>query len=263
MKQNCRLMTLLSMMLISGTLLAQSDAVLLKYKFHQGETLQYKSENHDSTSMDMGGQSNTMSMTRHSIHSLQINQTPPDNAYKITVKTDTTWSDMDMGNMQRRGNRNRGREAMEVEMDSHGKSTGREDLISPFILPLPDHPVNVNDIWHFELTKKLTGRAKGEQTVKGQCQIYQITEENGQQTAVIIVNTESHTNTAFKGNFNGRDFSMTNVTAAVSQKIVFFDVDKGRVKEVVGEGSSESTSEGTQSGTRSSVSKSTIRLITD
>ena len=260
MKKSLCLMAVLSFMFTGISLWAQDESVVLKYQFRQGETLRYKLENHDSTSMNMGGQANTMTMTRHSIQSLQVRQTPPDQYYKINVKTDTSWSDMNMG---RQRARRRGPSVTPIEMNEWGKSKSKNDIILPFILPLPEHAVKVNDIWTFDLTKKLKGRAKGEQQVKGQCQIYQIKEENGIQVAVIIVNTESHSNSTFKGNFNGRDVSVTTATSALAQQLVYFDVNHGRVIEVIGEGSAESTSEGTQSGSRNSQSKSIIRLITE
>lgn len=259
---------MLCLIFVSGAW-AQSAPVTLKYKFTVGETLRYKTESHDSLVSNMGGAMNTMKMTRHSINSLQVQKTPPDGAYKIQVKMDTTWMDesadrpeMSMGGgRDRRPGGNMSRESQDIflEMDEWGGSTGRDAVVSPFIIPLPKAPVKVNDTWNFELTQPMRGRATGETQIKGQCLLYEVTPEN---VALIIVNTETQSNSQFKGNFNGQEFSMTNNSTGVGTLLVYFDITQGRITEVVNESTTETASEGTRSGNNTRSSKTTIRLMT-
>ena len=251
--------------------LAQTDAISLKYQFTQGETIRYKTESHDSLVSDMGGQAMTMKYIRHSQHTLQVQKTPAQGAYQILVKLDTLWTDqigegpgIPMGGGRERGRGGRNRESRDeiLEMDEWGGTLGRNVVASPFILPLPQKPVQVNDTWTFDLVQPLRGRATGENKIKGQCLLYQITQENNRTMAVIIVNTESQSHSEFKGNFNGQDFSMTNQSSGVGTRLVYFDVDKGRITEIIDESSSETASEGSRSGNSTRSSKATIRLLT-
>ncbi|MCK5148455.1 hypothetical protein KAR48_16985 [bacterium] len=238
----------------------QDSSVTLRYLFKQGEAIQYKTESHDSMRIDMGGHFNTMKFTRHAIHTLIAIQTPPDNPYKIKVIQDTSWTDSDLGGgstNNRRGNMRIRNEDEILTMTALGKASGRGAVVSPFILPLPEQPISINDIWEFNIEKKLQGRMKGSSTIKGICQVYDLTAT----TAVILVTLDIETNSKFSGNFNGRAISMTTHALSKGTQAVYFNYIKGRIEEIVSEITEESTSEGMRSGNRINVSKTTIRLI--
>ena len=225
------------------------EKVKLEYKYRHGEILQYRIERFDSTSFNMGGIQQTREINSGSITSLIIDITPPADSYHIKINQDTSWTDMEMagdenqarqrrpGGGQRGGAFNMGgipgsgrqQRDMNIEMNKFGKSTTQEPVTSPFILELPENPVGVNDTWSYSYSRNLTGRAPGKMDVSIQCMIYDI--QNN--TAIILANKTSKTDIQFSGEFGDRSFSMNTHRRGDSTSLIYFDIEKGRIKEIM------------------------------
>ena len=243
----------------------------LRYKFDKGEKLQYQTERHDSTETDQGGQPSVQQIAVWSLQTLSVEDTD-DNAFKITLKTDTTWSDQDdasaEGSGPGRGRRFRGMRGpreRSYEISPIGRAVSGEDPLSPVLIILPENEISMNENWNFEVTTEQTGRRQGRTTVMGQCVLYDVQEENGRRLAVIIVSIESQSQGQFQFQPPGREpVSGTFASTSVGTNLVYFDIDRGRIVEVVSEETRESNTESTMfTGRTLSKSNSTVMLVSE
>ena len=129
---------------------------------------------------------------------------------------------------------------------------------------LRTRPVGVNDTWEFEKNIERKSRMKGKTHIKGQCLLYDIQKEAGQTLALIIVNTESTGEGEFKFKRQDTEISGSTQTKGVATSLVYFDIDRGRITEIVTEETRYSVTESTMfSSTVSTKTKSTIKLISE
>jgi hypothetical protein len=247
------------------------ESVLLRYKFNEDQVLRYRTETHDTTESDARGQQMTNQTTVWSIQSISVTERSPDDRFSITLKTDSIWSDMDepasgQGRTGggRRGSARRGMGPRErtYEIRSDGNAESADKPTTAFLIPLPEDPISVNETWDYEINLEQRGRREGKTTIKGECLLYDLQKDNGSTIALIIVNSE---NTA-EGRFNMQgpqgDVSGTFASSGSGTSLIYFDVDKGAVIEVISESVRESMTESTMfSATSSSKSNSTIRLM--
>ena len=260
-----------------------TEKYALQYSFKKGDNLQYKTERHDSSSFSFGGQSQTRKSTTWTLNTLSVLETPTESEYKISIKQDSTWYDEETAAMMesmrssgsgnvtvRRGSGGGGGGMVmrmggggtgdkPIEMTKTGKSATKDPVVSPFILPLPDKPISVNETWDFNLTVKMKGRAKGETNIKGQCLLYEVRKNKNKNVAVIIVNLERLSNTSMKGEQNGTAFSVTTQSSTTGFNLVFFNIDKGVIEEINSEETTERAFE--MSGTSNVSSQSTKQTI--
>jgi hypothetical protein len=243
----------------------------LRYKFDKGEKLQYKTERHDSTETEQGGQPSVQQITVWAVQTLSVDDAN-DQAFKITLKTDTTWSDQDdaaaEGSGPGRGRRFRGMRGpreRSYEISPIGRAVSGEDPLSPVLIILPENEIGINENWNFEVTTEQMGRRQGRTTVMGQCLLYDVQEENGRRLAVIIVSIESQSEGQFQFQPQGREpVSGTFASNSTGTNLVYFDIDRGRIVEVVSEETRESNTESTMSSRRTlSKSNSTVTLVSE
>ena len=255
---------------ISTSLLAQSGEKLkLQYKFDAGEKLRYQTESLDSTASGSGDQVMNLNMTRWSIHTLSVLEKAAADNYKISIEMDTVWTDQDAqqtgGRVVRFGTGPEGSRPIEHEIASNGKSQTQDPVVSPFLLPLPDESVGINDTWDFQMTTEQRGRMQGNTTINGQCLLYDLYKENGSTIATIIVNTESEGENSFK--FQRPDsepITGTGQSKGSRTSLVYFDVSQGRIIEIVTEEKRDTIMESSMFSTNTSIfSKSTLKLISE
>lgn len=269
---------LFALLLPIMTTAQEGEKINLKYKFQKGDILQYQSESHDSTTRGSANQSETMDMTRWTLQTLSVLDALPEASYSISIKTDSVWTDQapsqgestSMGGRSMRfrtggpggmGGRSRERE---YSITSVGKSTSKDPVIFPFLLPLPDEAVAINDTWDYELTSEQRGRMQGTNNVKGQCLLYDIQKEGDKTIALIIVNTQSKGEGSFNFERDGMEISGSSQSSGAGTSLVYFDVDRGRILEIVAENTRESATESSMfSSNVSSKSKSTIKLVSE
>ena len=260
----------------SGT---AQEKVLLRYKFGAGESLQYKSESHDSTTSGSGDNAMTMQMTRWSLQTLSVLDVRSDESYKISVKTDSTWDDQESEETSsstgggrrmviRRGPGGPGRRRgpQEFEITPNGESTTKNPVVSPLLLPLPEKTVGVNDTWEFDKTVKGTGRMQGTTTIQGACLLYGIEKDGGHTIAVIIVNTGSEGTGEFKFRRPDQDMEISGSSQSIgaTTSLVYFNIDRGRIVEILTEESRDTATESSMfSSTMTMKTKSTVELISE
>lgn len=255
----------------------------LEYHFRKGDRLQYKTERIDSINTSFGGQTMQRKMTIWSLESLSVFDTPPNKPYTLSIKTDTTWSDQNEGSMPAPGgsgfNRPRGsgqprgpgdgqmrrfgaREEQQIQINPNGQFVSKEQIISPFLFPLPESPIPKNGTWEYQIQTESQGRRPASTISRGQCLLYDVDTGSGKNIAIIIVNSETKRNSEFsistpEGDMRGSSAMTTNGTY-----LVYFDIDAGHIIETVTDESSESANESSRgSSSSSSVSKSTIKLV--
>lgn len=252
----------------STSILGQTGEKLkLEYKFEAGETLRYKTESHDSTSSGRGDQVMNMKMTRWSMHNLSVLEKPSTDKYKVSIEMDTVWTDQDEQQSEGRVMRFRvdpqNDTPDEYQIASNGKSQSEDPVVSPFLLPLPDEPVGINDTWDFEMKIEQRGRMQGETTVTGQCLLYDLYEDDGRKVATIIVNTESKGESTFRFQRpDGDPISGTGQSYGSMTSLVYFDVSRGRIVEIVTEEKRDTAMESSMFSSNTSImTKSTIHLI--
>ena len=219
--------------------------------------------------------------TRWTLQTLSVQETPPDNPYAITIKTDSVWTDQDpsssgggtgmmrMGGGQgrsgmsysRSSGRGRSRE-QSYKMNPDGRSATKDPIISPYLVPLPEKPITINESWDFEMIVEIKGRSKGQTTVKGKCLLYDVQEEDGKSIALILINSETKMESKFNFETEQGNISGSSSSSGSGTNLVYFDIDKGYITEIIKEEITESVSE-TSMGSmpRSSSSKSIIKLI--
>jgi len=244
----------------------------LEYKFETNEKLTYKTEKTDSITSSMpNGQEMTRQINSFDLKTLSINEIQSDDHFVASVTIDSTWSESEgdsegeaSGNRTggRRGQRFMEQENQHLTFDKYGKSTSNKAISSPLILPLPEKPVSVNDQWTFNITTERKGRFQGETTISGKCLLYDIQQTDGDNVAVIIVNADIKAQGKFQIKTPDREISGTNRSSGTRSSLVYFNIDKGRINEIVTEEETESTTEGTAFSTNMlRTAKYTTKLI--
>ena len=248
------------------------EPVLLRYQFDKDQIIRYKTETHDSTESDARGQQMTNQSTVWSIQRITVTDIPAEDRFNITVKTDSIWSDMDSAPRDeeresgggRRGfvRRNMGPRERNYEIRSDGTAQSNDKPTSSFLIPLPKDPIGVNATWDYEINLEQKGRRQGTTTIQGQCLLYDLQKTSGSTVALIIVNSE----TTSEGRFNMQgpqgDVSGTFSSSGSGTSLVYFDVNKGIVTEVISEDMRESMTESTMFSMKSSSkSNTTVKLL--
>ena len=246
--------------------MAQNETTIsLKYKFKKGDIFKYKTEQHDSIESSFANQTISRQITIWSLKTLSVQEALP--SYTISIRTDSTWTDQDQtqgGNSPKRRafRMNRGPHERTYKITFFGKLISQNTILPSFIIPLPEKPIKVNDTWDFENIIEQKGKRKGKTTIKGQCLLYDIKKEKDKTIALIIVNAESKSEGEFKFQLKQNTISGTFASTGTRTNLVYFDVDRGYVTEVVSEEKRESTTESTMFSQNSKlISKSTVKLI--
>ena len=154
----------------------------------------------------------------------------------------------------------------EFEIKPNGEAAGREEVSTPLIVPLPDHPVGANETWNFEKNIKRRGRMTGTTDIAGQCLLYDFQQQNGRTLALIIVNSESTGEGQFKFQRPGQvaEISGSTQCKGATTSLVYFDIDAGRITEIVSEETRDSTTESPIFSSRMFMrTTSTIKLISE
>ena len=239
---------------------------------------QYKSESHDSTTTGSGDNATTMQMTRWSLQALSVLDKTSDDIMTVSVKIDSAWDDQasdgtmtsESGGRRmviRRGPGGPGgrRGPQEFKIKPSGESATKDPVVSPLLVPLPEDPVGVNDTWEFDMTVERKGRMSGTTQIQGQCLVYDIQKQGNQTLALIIVNTASEGTGEFKfQRGEGMAVSGSTQTKGAVTSLVYFDVEKGRITEIVTDEKRDTATESTMfSSTMSMKTTSTIKLISE
>lgn len=242
----------------------------LEYKFKSNDQIQYKTEKKDSITSSMpDGQEMTRQITSYSLRTLTIDNTPTDDSFTASLTIDSTWSDSE-DSFQPEGNRSRGRRArislgeenQHLTFNKYGKSTTQKSIATPFILPLPEKPVSLNDQWDFNINTERKGRFQGETTITGKCLLYDIQQNGGKNLALIIVNADIKGQGKFHIKTQDREISGTNRSSGTRSSLIYFDIVKGRIDEIVTEEETESATEGSAfSSNMRRTAKSTTKLV--
>ena len=229
-----------------------------------------------------------MKSTRWTLNTLTILDAP-EKTYEISVKSDSSWVDEETqsrmdemmsggsGNVTIRHGSGGGSGGMSmrmggeghsgkknIQMTRFGRSATKDPIMTPFILPLPEKSISVNEEWTFEKSVELKGRAKGNTTTKGQCLLYEVRKEDNKNLAVIIVNSNTQSTVSFSGERNGVVFSGETQSSSTAFHLVFFNIDRGIIEEINSEETRESAFEMMgNSNVSSSSSKTTIKLISE
>jgi len=234
----------------------------LKYKYNKGDVIKYKTERHDSTASTGRGQSMEFKTTTWMLQSLNVKDINDKNQFVLALKTDSVWSDNEqMGKQARRMGRNK---VQKVTIDSRGKSDSENPPQNLFFLQLPENPVSVNDEWDYEIHGKTKGRRAGETTVKVHCMLYGVEKQGKDDVAIIIVNTDSKSTGQFS--FKRQDMSVkgTFASSGKGSALVYFNITKGIIQEIVAENNAESSTESSAfSSNMISKSKVSTKLIAD
>ncbi len=257
-------MVILFLLIFFSCLYSQEDKFKLEYKFQNGERLQYKIERHDSITTSAAGQEMKFNTTIFMLQSLVVEEAGKDKSFTLKLKTDSVWTDKNTENMintsssmNRMGERRSQRRTFSRAMGRFGNqqrerkititTNGRQSQDSgqpiPFLITLPEKEVSVNDTWDFEIKFDNKGRSKGTTTIKGECLLYDIEKKDSKNIAVIVANSETNSESQFKFQIQERTISGSNVSKSTQYSIVYFDIDKGRIVEIVSEETSESTRE--------------------
>jgi hypothetical protein len=147
-------------------------------------------------------------------------------------------------------------------MNHKGLSLTGNPVLTQLIIPLPEKSVSVNDTWDFNLESEIKGRQKGNIVVTGQCLLYDIDRSGTSPLATIIINSETKRDVEFnmqspQGSISGNSTSVT-----MGTHLVYFDIEKGRITEIVSEENMESSNQMSMGSSNSSnVTKSTTLLF--
>ncbi|MCD6117585.1 hypothetical protein J7K93_11255 [bacterium] len=253
----------LSILLILGFLSVSSFAqnkYKLTYKFRKGDVLKYRTERHDSTASEFSGQSMERKMASWSLRSVNVKDIDEQGLYIILMRTDSTWTDN--AEIEKQFKKMNGKREVKYTFDQSGHSNSDNPPLSLLFLNLPKKPVAVNDEWNYELHSVKRGRRSGKTNLKAKCTLYSIDKENGDDIAVIIVNTETKSTGKFSFKRQNMKTSGTFASSGTGTSIVYFNITKGYVREVVTEDNSESSTESSAfSSSASSKTRSTTKLI--
>ncbi len=274
----------------------------LLYKFNAGDQYLYKTESKDSTSGGgggmFGGETENLAVTTWSLQTVSVADGSSGQSYQITIETDSTWNDRpprDFGerpeggfpgggerpeggeftrgerqaggggfSMNMMGGMGRGSRVTTMEINANGKLVAQNTVPSPLFIVLPDNPVAINDTWNYETTVAIEGRQTGTMEIQSQGLLYDVADVGGSKVASILVTSVS--STAGELSMGGGDMQMSGVFSNASEgtSLVQFDIDNGRILEIVTEQMNNSAMESSMFSTNTtSVSQSTIELISE
>ncbi len=255
----------------------------LAYKYKKGDVRHYKTEKHDSTTSLVGTQTMNMKMTSWTLQTMTITDVKSgtysltvkiDSAWSdrsgpqggpggnVTVIRSEGGTGREGGT--REGGRtgggrefggppsgNRGGESRGMRwpressytMSSRGISTSKDPVTAAFIIPLPAQSVTVNEVWDFTYTTQIKERGTGTNEVKGQCTLYDVQNQGNARIARIIVNFETIRDMTFSFTTEQGTITGSNKGKSTGFSLVYFDIDKGIVTEVVTEENGTSSNE--------------------
>ncbi|MBN2030792.1 hypothetical protein JW824_11165 [bacterium] len=274
----------------------------LQYKFIAGDQYQYKTESKDSTSGGGGGmfgsETGNLAVTTWSLQTVVVANGSSGQSFQLTITTDSTWSDRapreftqrpeggfpdggepPAGGTFSRGDRTaggggftmgmmsgmgRGSRVTTMEINTNGKPIAQNTVPSPLFVVLPDKPVAINDTWNYETTIAMEGRQTGTMKVQSQALLYDVADVGDSKVAMILVTSVSTSEGELS--MGGGDQQMTGAFSNASEgtSLVQFDINKGRILEIVTEQTNNSAVESSMFSTNTtSVSQSTIELISE
>ena len=122
-----------------------------------------------------------------------------------------------------------------MTIDSLGIHQKRSSFLTPFCIPLPSKPIQLNGTWEFNQSIRTRGVRKSEIRYQGHCILYDIQKKAGETIAVIVINasTESQGEYKYKAFYNAKDLAFTAI--GTSTQIAYFNIDKGCIQELISE----------------------------
>ncbi len=174
------------------------------------------------------------------------------------------------GMMGMMGGMGRGARETTMEITANGKPTSQNTTPSPLFIVLPDKPVAVNGTWNYNTTITMQGNQQGTMQIQSQALLYSVEKINNKSVANILVTSKS--TTVGKLSFGGQggqgqagqtqQISGSFSSSSEGTSLIQFDIDQGRIIEIVTEQTSNSSMESTMFSTNTtSVSSSTITLL--
>lgn len=243
----------------------------LEYKFQLHDCLKYKTDKLDSITSSMPDrQEMTRQINSYTIKTMTIDNISPDTPFTVSITTDSTWSDSENNSDPGRGSQPGGQRVrlsmrdqdLKLSFNKQGKSTTDEPVVTPLIIPLAERPVSINDQWNFNLTSERKGRYSEKTTITGKCFLYDVQQTENNNTAVIIINTERSGEGKFHIKTPQGEISGINKSSGTISALVYFDIDRGRINEIVSVEKTETVTGGSAFSSKMlRTSKSTTKLI--
>ncbi len=217
-----------------------SEPVSVSYKFRYGDILTYQIEQQDSLeylSQKKPVNDNTHFRLRTT---MTIKETPPERPYTVQIKTDTLdiihTSKFQPNLIEKEINQilHKAQEG-EFKFDNFGHFEKNQALQQPVVFPFKNESIKINDIWHYKLQNKFSENGRYNLNSKVKCLVYDIVENQGNKTAIMLLNIQSK----IEGHFKRQDihirlsgnYTITNLAT----HIVYFNINAGHVERIVSE----------------------------
>jgi hypothetical protein len=241
----------------------------LKYNFRNGDMLQYKIQQFDSTRYNIQGQIHFDTIFRHKVQTLSITKPFGQSSFSISVKLDSNAIENNLfpdQNSELRFYLDYEPEIQETILliDAKGNPQYKNLCYLPTLIPLSAHPIALNQTWQFafQYPARETEFFKGNTTGTGHCLLYNIQETPFDTVAIFMVEIESKTEGKIKLIRPNNTIEYNYLKNQSSTNFVYFDVAKGIITKVVASIKFEtSLVNKNQQSRQSSTSKLFLNLI--
>ncbi len=212
----------------------------LKYNFQNGDVLQYKILQFDSTRYNIQGQIHFDTIFRHKLQTLSITKQPGQNSFSVSVKLDSSEIEKNLfpdQNSELRFYLDYEPEIQEnvLLIDAKGNPQDKNLCYLPTLIPLPIHPIALNQTWQFafQYPAQETEFFKANTTGTGHCLFYNIQETPSDTIAIFMVEIKSKTEGKIKLIRLNNTIEYNYLKDQSSTNFVYFDVAKGIITKVV------------------------------
>jgi hypothetical protein len=212
----------------------------LKYKFRNGDMLQYKIQQFDSTRYNIQGQIHFDTIFRHKLQTLSITKQPGQNSFSVSVKLDSNAIQNNFypdQSSELRFYLDYEPEIQEnvLSIDAKGNPQDKNLFYLPTLIPLPAHPIALNQTWQFafQYPAQETEFFKGNTTGTGHCLFYNIQETSFDTIAIFMVELKSKTEGKIKLIRPNNTIEYNYLKDQSSTNFVYFDVAKGIITKIV------------------------------
>ncbi len=249
---------------------AQTDeAYHLKYNFRNGDILQYKIQQFDSTQYNIEGQIYFDTIFRHKLQTLSIAKHSRQTSFSVSAKLDSNTIINSLSFDQN----NEWRFYLDYDpefqinalsIDQKGKPLDKNTYYISTLIPLPDHPVSLNQTWQFTFQYPVqeTEFFKGNTTGTGHCLFYDVQETPSDTIAIFIIEIKSKTEGKIKLIRPNNTIEYNYLKNQSSTNYIYFDMAKGRITKVVASMKFETALKNrNRHSKQSSISKLFINLV--
>jgi len=220
---------------------AQSGKIYnLKYNFRDGDMLQYKIQQFDSTRYDIEGQIYLGTIFRHKLQTLSVTKQARQNIFSADIKLDSSAIETDLTSDQNSELRfyldyDPEFQINALQIDETGKLLDKNTYYIPTLIPLPDHPITLNQTWQFAFQYPVpeTDFFKGNTSGSGHCLLYDIQETPFDTTAIFMVEIKSKTEGKIKLIRPNNTIDFDYLKDLSSTNFIYFDTARGRITKVV------------------------------